>query len=104
MGYSLEWEYYPAWTHHGVFQYAHMVPKRVCDFCGSSATTTAAGFDICDLCLAQVSNYADVFLMDVEVVAGLFRKMGRRPHGIEYGKHWRDHVPTHSKHLIKESP
>ena len=101
---SFDWEYRPHWTYHGVFQYAHMVPKRMCDFCGTSATTTLGRNDICSSCFAWLRTYADKIMMDAEVLSGLMRKLGWRSHGIDYGRPWQDHVPDHSKHLIKDTP
>lgn len=103
MGYGFAWEYRPVWTYHGVWQYPHLVRVRRCDFC--KADTTADDSDTCRNCLAVFQGVADHWNGRGEDVAQLLRKWPPTRHSqVEYGRPWQDHVPNHSKHLIKDRP
>lgn len=88
---------------------------RRCQLCAKPYTETPARvlFDNlpprCPDCMTVLDRIAEDMSTKIglpvtrEMVAGL---MGQRiPHlPFQYGRPWQDHVPTHSKHLIKDTP
>lgn len=97
-------------------QMVQWLPRtRRCQLCAKPYTETTARvlFDNrpprCPDCMTVLDRIAEEMSTKIgipvtqEMVAGL---MGQRIHyrPFQYGRPWKDHVPTHSKHLIKDTP
>lgn len=88
---------------------------RLCQLCAKpyTETPTRVLFDNrpprCPDCMTLLDQIAEEMSTKIgipvtrEMVAGLMgQRIPYRP--FQYGRPWQDHVPTHSKHLIKDRP